>query len=115
MVQGFLCLMLAVAACWPAAAMAQSLSGRGLDFEVDGRPLNQEPPPGRDAGIVDPQGFLNRAPDVRERIQRTMARLQDDHGFRIILMIEPVFLDTNVFHQAAAFFRKAGCHAATGW
>jgi hypothetical protein len=52
-------------------------------------------PKAPESGIRDDGGFFNRAPDALARISDKLRKLEADHGFRILLLVEPVLIATN--------------------
>ena len=54
-----------------------------------------------DFGIQDEGGFFNRNSGARKRISEQLRKLEADHGFRILLMVEPVLIGTTAPELAA--------------
>jgi len=50
--------------------------------------------------ILDKSKFLRRDDDVRQRISSQIRTLEQDHGFRIYLVIEPSFIGSTVQEKA---------------
>jgi hypothetical protein len=56
-------------------------------------------PPG--SGVLDTAGLFNRDSGALERITGQLAQLRKDHGYRLYLIVEPVFMSGNVGDLAA--------------
>lgn len=75
---------LALWLCWAALV----LPGHGQALPVKG-----PPPPA--SGILDTGGFFNRDPSAFKRISEQLHQLEQDHGFKIYLVVEPVLIATS--------------------
>lgn len=57
------------------------------------------PPPG--FGVVDQGGFFNRNASAMKRIAGQIRRLEQEHGYMIYLVVEPVLIATTASERAA--------------
>ena len=71
---------------------AMGLSGSGQAVP-GGLPLGGEAKP-PESGIRDAGGFFSRSPDAMARISEKLRKLEADHGFRMLLLVEPVLIGT---------------------
>jgi hypothetical protein len=71
---------------------AMVLSGSGQAVPDWRRQSDDPKPPG--SGIRDAGGFFSRSPDAMARISEKLRKLEADHGFRILLLVEPVLIGT---------------------
>ena len=83
--------------------MALGLCWSALIFECRAQALlNSEgdrPPPG--FGVVDQGGFFNRNASALKRIAGQIRRLEQEHGYMIYLVIEPVLIASTASERAA--------------
>jgi hypothetical protein len=61
----------------------------------------EETPKPPEFGIRDESGFFSRDSGVTKRISDKIRKLEEDHGFRIYLMVEPVLIATTAPELAA--------------
>jgi hypothetical protein len=54
-----------------------------------------------ETGIRDESGFFHRDPEAMKRISDQLRKLEADHGFRMLLMVEPVLIGTTAPELAA--------------
>lgn len=74
-----------------------SLSGQAQPDWLAENGLRKPP----DFGIQDEGGFFNRNAGAMKRISDRLRKLEADHGFHILLMVEPVLIGTTAPELAA--------------
>jgi hypothetical protein len=52
------------------------------------------------AGVIDVGGFLNQQPKIRAQIEQKIAKLKQEHGFKLYLVIEPLLIGVTVPQHA---------------
>ena len=73
-------------------------------FETQGQALpelaehGKAPPP---FGVLDPSGFFNRDPGALKRISEQIRKLEQEHGYRLFLVVEPVLIATSAPERAS--------------
>lgn len=79
-------------ACLVWAALLSSARGGSLPESLARPPSD---------GVVDPGGFLRGDEAARKRISTKFRQLRDEHGYRMYLIVEPVFISTTAQELAA--------------
>lgn len=73
------------------------VSGQSLPNWLEERGVPKAP----DSGIRDDGGFFDRSPGAAKRISDQFRKLEADHGFRILLMVEPILIGLSTPEWAA--------------
>lgn len=58
------------------------------------------------SGILDPGGFFSRSPEIVQRLSKKIQKLNQDHGYKIFLVVEPVIIASSA-PELAASLRQA--------
>ena len=75
--------------------VASMFCGLGQSLTID--PVPNSPT----SGIQDDSGFFDRYPDTKQRISDRLRKLEADHGFCILIVVEPVLIGTSALEHAA--------------
>lgn len=86
---------LALWLCWAVLV----LQGQGQALPVQG-------PPPPTSGIMDNGGFFNRDTKAYKHISEQLQKLEQDHGFKIYLVVEPVLITSSAPEWAETLRRK---------
>jgi hypothetical protein len=78
---------------------ASALSGLGQSLPDRQANIGLPTPP--DSGIQDQNGFFSRDSGAMKRISSQVRILEENHGFRILLLVEPVLIGTSAPELAA--------------
>jgi hypothetical protein len=87
--------LLAIMVFW--AALSSPGTGQALRELQTAEAAPQAP----ESGIRDESGFFGRNSGISKRIAEKIRKLEEDHGFRIYLMVEPVLIATTAPELAA--------------
>jgi hypothetical protein len=86
---------LAIWLCW--AALLLQGHGQSLPEWLSKNAAHKPP----DFGILDESGFFNRNSGAFKRISEQIRKMEQDHGYRIYLVVEPVLIATSAPEMAA--------------
>lgn len=81
--------------CW--AALLLPGHGQSLPEWLSKNAAHKPP----DFGILDESGFFNRDSGAFKRISEQIRKMEQDHGYRIYLVVEPVLIATSAPEMAA--------------